>query len=155
MARITRMTLRRLENNFASFDVIKVLRTHWTDMPCFATVMTICSFHPFKERKHALASIDDIVSTVLVTGRKLMGGIGGVFMLAIHANALSFLCSKELKVLDFQIIKNEDKLLAKGGGLHYLLEVGVVHHCGLGLANLTEFVGGCSGHPIDDMSDNV
>ncbi len=30
-----------------------------------------------------------------------------------------------------------------------------MHHCNLGLANLTEFVGGCSGHSIEDTSDNV
>jgi hypothetical protein len=30
-----------------------------------------------------------------------------------------------------------------------------VHHCNLGLANLTEFVGGCSGHSIEDTSDNI
>ncbi len=117
-------------------------------------MMTFCSFHPFKERKRALAGIDNI-STVLVTGRKLMEGIGGVLMLATHANALPFLCSKELKVLDFQIRKNGDELLVKGSSLHYLLEVGVVHHCNLGLENLTEFVGGCSGHSIEDTSDNV
>ncbi len=86
---------------------------------------------------------------VLITGRKLVEGMGGVLMLAIHANALQFLCSKELKVFDFQIRKNGDELLVnKGGSLHYLLEVGLVHHCDLGLANLTEFVGGCSGHSI-------
>jgi hypothetical protein len=58
-ARITRMMLRRLENNLASFDVVEELRTHWMDMPCFATVMTICSFHPFEERKRTLAGIDN------------------------------------------------------------------------------------------------
>ncbi len=62
---------------------------------------------------------------------------------------------KELKVLDFQIRKNGDKLLVRAGSLHYLLEVGVVHHFNLGLANLTEFVGGCSGHSIEDTSDDV
>ncbi len=115
-----------VENNLASFDTVEVLRTHWIDMPRLATVMTFCSFHPFEERKNALACIDNI-STVLVTGRKLVEGIGGVLMLAIHANALPFFCSKELKVFHFQIRKNGDKLLVKGGSLHYLLEVGVVH----------------------------
>jgi hypothetical protein len=47
MARIMKMMLRRLENDLASFDVIKVLRTYQADMPSFATVMTFCSFHPF------------------------------------------------------------------------------------------------------------
>ncbi len=154
MARITKTMLKRLENNLASFDAVEVLRIHWTDVPCLATVMTFCSFHPFEERKHALAGIDNI-SMVLVTGRKLVEGIGGVLKLAIHANALPFLCSKELKLLDFQMRKNRDELLVKGGSLHYLLEVGVVHHCDLGLANLTELVGGCSGHSIEDMSDDV
>jgi hypothetical protein len=106
------------------------------------------------KRNRPIAGIDNM-STVLVTGRMLVEGIGGVLMLAIHANALPFLCSKELKVLDFQIRKNGDKLLVKGGSLHYLLEVGVVHHCNLGLANLTEFVGGCSGHSIEDTNDDV
>ncbi len=91
------MMLKRLENNLAGFDVIEVFKTYWMNMPCFATVTTCCSFHPFKERKHTLASIDDI-SAVLVTGRKLMEKIGGVLMLAIHANTLPFLCSKELEV---------------------------------------------------------
>jgi hypothetical protein len=113
MVRIIRTTLRWLVKNLASFDVVKVLRTHWMDMPCFPTVMTVCSFHPFEERKCTLAGIDNI-STVLVTGRKLMEGIGGVLMLAIHASALSFLCSEELKVLDFQIRKNGDKFLVEG-----------------------------------------
>jgi hypothetical protein len=106
-ARIMRIMLRRLENNLASFDVIEVYRTHWTDMPCFATVVTFYSFHPFEERKRALASIDNI-RTVLITGMQLVEGIGRDLMLAIHTNALSFLCSKDLKVLDFQIRKNED-----------------------------------------------
>ncbi len=91
-ARITRTMLKRLENNLAGFDVINVLRTHWTDIPCFATVTTFCSFHPLEKRKHALANIDNI-SMVLVTGRTLVEGIGRVLMLAIHANALPFLCS--------------------------------------------------------------
>jgi hypothetical protein len=75
MVRIMRTTLRRLENNLASFDVIKVLRTHWMDMLCFATAIICCKFHPFEERKCTLASIDNI-STVLNTGRTLVEGIG-------------------------------------------------------------------------------
>ncbi len=97
-ARITRRMLRRLENNLASVDVVNVLRTHWMDMPCFVTVMPICSFHPFKERKSALSGIDN-KSTVLVTGRKLVEGIGGVLMLAIYANVLPFLCSRSSRYL--------------------------------------------------------
>ncbi len=53
------------------------------------------------------------------------------------------------------IRKKGDELLVKGDSFHYLLEVRVVHHCNLGLTNLTEFISGCSGHSIDDTSDNV
>jgi hypothetical protein len=120
MARITRTMLRRLENDHASFDVLKVSGTHWKDMPCCATVVTFCSFYPFKERKRTFAGIDDI-RTVLVTGRKLMEGIGGVLMLAVYANALLFLSSNELKVLNFKIRKNGDELLVKEGSHNYLL----------------------------------
>jgi hypothetical protein len=86
------------------------LRTHLMDMPCFATVMSFCSFHPFKERKYTLAYIDNL-HTVLVKGRKLVEGIGRVLMFAIHTNALPFLCSKKLKVLDFKSERMETNCL--------------------------------------------
>ena len=85
-----------------------------------------------------------------------MEGIGGVLMQAVHANTFPFLCTEELKVLEFQIREDGDELLpVKGGIFDHLLEAGVIHHWELVLADLVEFSGGCSGHSVKDMSDDV